>query len=53
MEIDSYSPYNARIKIPTVVCQPLTEVRPPVRGGEIQANLRAGEAGTESEYALR
>ena len=26
MEINSYSPYEARIKIPTVVYQPLTEV---------------------------
>ena len=32
MEIYSYSPYNARIKISTVVYQPLTDVRPPVRG---------------------
>ena len=40
MEIDSYSPYKARIKIPTVVYQPLTELRPPVRGVGCESRVR-------------
>ena len=40
MEIDSYSPYNARIKIPTVVYPPLTDVRPPVRGVGCESRVR-------------
>jgi glutamate N-acetyltransferase/amino-acid N-acetyltransferase len=62
MEIDSYSPYNARIKIPTVVYQPLTDVRPLskliVKDGEgatkfVEITVCGAKSNIDAELACR